>query len=186
MKSLESIQLKQFKLNIPETWKMLKDYGLSDYITKDTMAELMRLVNKELMHSADFKNLDYEGFVKFMFQLSMYAYSAEPIDLSNLPYVEQLKMLLKQIYNHARDHSEHKLMFDDGNSDLIPEEERSKARELTEQINRDPTMNLPPGFKKVMENNVNFHYDPPFRLQAPQKYKLCYDLVNDLLKEALE
>lgn len=183
LKSLDAIHLKQFKLNIAETWKLLKDYGLSEYVTKDEMIEVMRLVNKELMHSQDFKNLDYEGFVKFMFQISVLSFP----EMAHLPYVEQLRALIRQLYTSARDHhGEHKLMFEDAGGDVLHEEERGKARELTEQINQDPTMALPPGFKKVMENNVSFHYEPPVRLKVPNKYKVCYDLVNDLLQEIFE
>lgn len=186
MKSFDAIQMKQWKLNHAETWKLIKDNGLSSFVSKEEMIELVRLVNKELMHSKDYKAMEYEGFVKFLFQLAVLAFSRPPIDMMHLPYVEQLNMLCKYLYNAAKDRGEHRHMFEDVTVDALTEDERDKLRELNDKINDEPMMALPSGFKKVMENNVKFTYEASYRMPVPQKYKLCYDIVNSILQDAFE
>lgn len=185
VKSVDATELKQYKINIVETWKMLKDNGFKEYVSKDEMIELMRLVNKEIMHSQDFKTLDYEGFVKFLFQLSVFMYSRPPVDLSHMPYAEQLRELIAQLKTTAKDRGEYKMMFEDTNVDGLSEDDKMRLKEFNERINSEPNLTLPAGFKKVMDNNVNLVPEPSNKLNVPEKYTICYDIVNEMLKSAL-
>ena len=95
-------------------------------------------------------------------------------------------MFLKYLYTAARERGDHRHMFEDVATNGMPEDEKLRLARLNDAINDDPVMKLPKGFKKVMENNVSFSYDIAFRLPVSERFKICYNIINDILRDTFE
>ena len=54
-------------MTIAEVYKFVRENGLGDFVNKEEVTDLVRLVNKELMRSDETKTLEYDAFVKYIF-----------------------------------------------------------------------------------------------------------------------
>ena len=49
-----------------------------------------------------------------------------------------------------------------------------------------PDHNLPEGFRKVIEKEIDYEYQLPVELGIPEKFKVCYELMDEIVSNILD
>jgi len=106
-------------------------------------------------------------------------FSKPPLDTVNYNYVDCLEKFFQLIYISAKERGEHRLLMEDNNQ--MPETEESIRLNL--EIQDNPNMKLPEGYKKVMETNVDYVHVLPKRV-IPDSYRMAHELVDELIFDA--
>ena len=65
-------------INLAELSKMMRDYGVGQQMmSKNALSDLLRAINQHYSKRPDLGDLDYNGFVQYVFQASNYLYKNE-------------------------------------------------------------------------------------------------------------
>ena len=180
-KSFDKLRVQYNTINQVAVLRMIKDNGLHPFISKEEAAQLFKLVNTKLLNSEDFAPYNFEGFVKFITQLGIYIYAKPPLDQAHPNYVDCLKKLMFVIYLAAQGRGEHKQMADDvpHGSDV----DKMELEALNRQIQDNPNMMLPPGYRRAIENHVHHEFSMPRGLQIKPSFKVAYEILDEILNE---
>ena len=60
-----------------------------------------------------------------------------------------------------------------------------ELRKLNEDLQINPNIAIPDGFKKVIEPTVELQYELPYKMPIPKKFKIAYEIVNEIISKAL-
>ena len=181
-KSFDKLRVQYNTINQVAILRIVKENGLQNMVSKEELTQLLKMVNTKLLHNEDFQPLNFEGFIKFIVQLGIFAYTRPPQDQTHPLYMDCVKKLMFVIYLAAQSRGEHKQMLDEGNTGEV---DRYELDALNRQVQEDPNMAIPSGFRRVIEDKVDFEYKLPKSLKAqmPQGYSVAYSIVSDLIQK---
>ena len=91
--------------------KLLKDHSmLPQYISKEDIQQLFRLINVKEGHKDETNSLDYNGYLYLIPQVAFLSFSRPPKDLSFMPLVESLLAMIS-IFRASTKAKGHSLML---------------------------------------------------------------------------
>ena len=73
---------------------------------------MVRLINTQILRRSSIDTLTFDGFIEFLFQISIYVYSRPPKDLQHLPPVESFKALMHHFQKVAAAKGENTTLFE--------------------------------------------------------------------------
>lgn len=151
---------------------------MGSFITKDEIVALMRQVNGKILRKGEMDALNFEGFVKYINQLAIYIFTKAPMSQVNYNYVDCLEKFFSMVFITAKEKGEHRLMLDD--KDAYPNTE--ELAKLNIDIQDNPNMRLPEGYKKILESTMDYVYRVPGNGIDPN-YKMAYEILDDMIME---
>ena len=151
---------KHHLINVAEITKMLKDHNsLPQHITKEALANLVRLVNTKIVKRSDLTALDFAGFQHLVLQLAYYMYTRPPKDLSHLPIVETVKQMIVDWREATRNRGQSTILYED--PDATGAGDMELCLELNKKLNEDPGYPIPEGYSKGVEKIPIYDYKIP-------------------------
>jgi hypothetical protein len=184
-KDFDDMGNKSTMINQAEVTKILKEHNtFPNYINKDEVASLIRLVNMQT-GSDEITMLNYSQFLQLIPQIAFLAFSRPPLDKSHLPAVESLQALLDQWEDATRSRGKSTTLFEDPDQSSFADKELIEA--LDKQLKKDPSYPIPEGFKKVTEKIPVYNYRLPDVAKAvmTETQCVCTELMDDLLHDTL-
>lgn len=137
LKNFDDMGQKLLSINVAEITKMLKDHdSIPKLITKETLAQIVRLVNTKITKQSTLTALDFNGFQHLMLQLPFYMYSKPPKDLSNMPLVERVKQMLEDWKEATRSRGQNTILYED--PDATGAGDMELCLELNKRLQEDP------------------------------------------------
>ena len=94
-----------------------------------------------------------------MLQLSVVCFTRPPLDLSGMPPLAQLKALLDHLAKVAKQKKFSTFLYEDPEASALGDQEI--LRELNRQVEMNPDCELPEGYKKVTEKDIEYEYTFP-------------------------
>jgi len=181
--SFSKIADKTSTMNLNELWKLLSDHDCTKWATKEELHALVRLVNTELLNRHEIKNLNFQGFKEWFVQYAVFIFSRPPKDLSHMPVFVSIENLLQLFREATLKRGKSVVLFDDPYSTEVGDKDLHAF--LNDALKKDPEYPLPEAYKKVVEKDVKFSYSLPQQLQVPEKFLVCYQVLDDIIKQAL-
>jgi hypothetical protein len=88
-KNFEQLRDKLHSINFAELIKFLKDHKFDKrYMNKEELGTLIRLINFKKFNKGELTDMNYNGFLEWIVQASLFMFTKPPEDLSHLPPVE--------------------------------------------------------------------------------------------------
>ena len=179
--SFDKLKLQYNTVNSATICKFIKDFEFSAVITKEEVVHIYRLVNSKILSHEELQPLNFDGFVKFITQLAIYIYTKTPFDQEIFSYADCLKKFMDVISTFAKQRGSPKNSLDD-EGHVPGGVSKAELFKLNEEIKANPNMTLPAGSKKVLENTVQYDYHLSHSLPIPKKYKIVYELLDEILE----
>ena len=150
---------------------MLKDHDVNKHMfSKEDLAQLVRLVNFNIIKRHDLTAIDYTGFQTFLMQLAYVMYQRLPVikrkyaskgpsmveknnmlpdvDVAELPPVESIKALKAQFEKATKARGNTTILYEDPDSTSIGDPVLLKA--LNKKLQENPEYPVPEGFAKAV------------------------------------
>lgn len=176
-------------LSEAELLKMLKEQGISSaYLSKDAHLAVFRTYCLKT-DRADNTKVDYEGFVDLIVQEALYIFSKPPKDLGNYPPFVAVNALFELF--HA--HSTAAVLGPDKAIPLKYYEEPDPGvgdREIVRKLNlllaKDPSVQLPEGYRKVTDKELEVQWTLPEALVLPEGTRTVLGVLDEVVLAALQ
>jgi hypothetical protein len=180
IRNFDQLGDKHNTINLAEILKMLKDHDFDkNYMTKEELAAIIRLVNFKKIFKSDLTALNYPGFLEFIIQASIFMFTKPPEDLSHFPPVECLKAFFRKLEKGTKAHGGSTILFDDPDATSIGDATLLKA--LNKKVKEDPNYPVPEDYKKVKEREINYDYRIPDYIPMQNKKKMCLEILDSLI-----
>ena len=156
-----------------EMMKLLKDQGVAPrYVTKEVVSGLYRKR----------QGLDVEAYQEMMVQVAVYVFSKAPKDLSAYPPAVSVKAFFELLRSASADKGLPLRLFDEPDPGAG---DRDLCRKLNQALQKDPNTELPEGYRKVVDYDLQVSYTIPRTVRVPRSYKVALGVLDDILSEQL-
>ena len=205
-RNFNELKEKTDTINIAELAKMLKDHDVNKHMfSKEDLAQLVRLVNFNIIKRHDLTAIDYNGFQTFIMQFAYVMYQRLPvlkhkyalkgpsmveknhmipdIDVAELPPVESIKALKTHFEKATKARGHTTILYDDPDSTSIGDPKLLKA--LNKKLEENPEYPVPEGFSKVVEKDLVYRYEVPEFLPMPENQRFCVEFLDELVHEII-
>jgi hypothetical protein len=126
-------------------WKLLKEHGVTKYITQEQMISIVRAINvKILKDRKELQEFDYDGFLIWLLNVAVFIYSKPPKILSHMPVHYALEELLKVFKEADKAQGLSTILYDDPETTIMAESDVLK--ELNQRLRNNPDYVLPEVF----------------------------------------
>jgi hypothetical protein len=95
--------------------------------------------------------VDYTRYLGLLVEVAVFIWTKSPRDLSNLPLGFCVLAMIYHFRNFLYDIGRETLMFDEPDPGVG---DRDVVRELNEALATDPDIEMPEGYKKVVEREI--------------------------------
>ena len=181
--SFDALKNKHEQMSLTEFRKMLNEHQIStSMINRDELTMLFRLIN--LKHKKPtLTTVTYEEFLEAIIQTAILVFSKPKKGVSQLPFVETVKELMKTFKEADVVNGENILLYTDPNAAALLAADKELIKELNKRIEKSPDEPLPEGYKKVVEKEMDFIYDiqSPIILKKHDKLNVCCEILDDIL-----
>ena len=153
-----------------------------DLMNKDEAATILRLVNSYISgDKREGKAITQKHFPHLFLQVAMFAFSRDPINLSQRPPLESLKALLKMFEKSALKRGESIKLFENPDHTILADNDMIK--ELNKILKKNPKHPMPEGFKKVKVKEYKSVYKVPDYIPIEEPKKIALELIDELLSK---
>lgn len=188
--TFEDLHKLNANMTVSEAMKMLKDFNVSTLQAsqKDVMA-MFRAINKDILKKKDAKKnlqnalmtaIDFEGFVEFLMQIAVHLYSFD----SAMTPVEYLGKLFETFTKSSSNIGK---LFLPGNAEEGQLHSGVVDNKLLAELNRrlsyDPSYQLPEGFSKVIEREIENKYSIPTYFPIKHSKRVVVEVLDGFLNE---
>jgi len=100
-------------ISTAELWKMLTDYHMTQYLTKEELQMLIRAVNLDILGKVESRDLNMTGFGHLLVQFAIFAFSRNPKNMAHLPVYNLIEELFRCLRAGAAKLGVTTIMYDD-------------------------------------------------------------------------
>lgn len=167
-----------------EMYRLVKEQGV--VLAKDAYLSLFRTYCLKTKR-ADITKVDYEGYLGLVIQVALYLFSRPPEDLSVYPAyvaVNALFALFRSASLAASTDKEKKDLAiplkyydepDPGSGD------REIVRKLNQLLAKDPTAQLPDGYRRATDKELEVKWALPDSVVIPASTKIALSVLDDIM-----
>lgn len=178
--------LAQRKSLLPESGfiKLFTDYSLAPkLISKEEIRAGIKLYCSQVLHQPETKELDYPGFLYCFCQFACCIFSKDPYDYSYLHPFVSVRSLIDALRVQAKSLGQSTELYDDpdpgaGDKDVV--------KQLSEQVGKNPGMQLPPGYVKVQDTDCRLVYCVPGAAGLPLAKAAALEVLDMVLFRTFE
>ena len=182
IRNFDQLNAKHNTINLAELIKLLHDHDLGkEYLTKEELSAIIRLVNFKKIHKSDLTALTYAGFLEWIVQTAIYMFTKPPEDLSHFPPVEALYNFLRKLEKAQKAKGGSTILFEDPDATGIGDTTLLKA--LNKKIKEDPNYPIPEDYKKVKEKQIQYDYRIPDYIPIDDTKKFAMEFLDNLIFE---
>ena len=157
----------------PELFKLLKDQAVAPrFVSKDVLSGLFRKR----------PGLDFDAYQELLVQVSVFAFSKPPKDLSIYPPAVSVKAFFDLLRSASADKGLPLRLFDEADPGAG---DRDLCRKLNQALQSNPNADLPEGYRKVTDYDLQVNYAIPRTVRLPKSYRVALSLLDDILSEQL-
>lgn len=182
-RTFEMIEKRANHISLAELNKMLSDYGLTQLVDKSETAQILKLVNNKIYDNKDLRNTDYDGFLKVIINIAALIYSRPPIFKPHYSYALMVQGFFEMLDLARKRKGDTQPNFASKNETAKYVQNKDLIDLMNKKLEKDPNYNIPPNYKKIYEREVSLDYTLPKSLAVPDKYKVCFELINNLIDE---
>ena len=151
-------------------------------MTKEELRDIFKAFCSKIAHQTELNWVNFEGFQGVFCQIAYFVYSREPQDLTHLPGVASVKALIETFRRETKAQGQSVEVYDDpdpgtGDKDVV--------KELTKMLAKDPEMQLPVGYKRVLDHDVSVVYEIPAILSLPDTLQVAMESLDHILNVSL-
>ena len=163
-----------------EMYKMLKDQGVTQaMLPKEVHTGIFKTYCLRTGREENAK-VDYEGYLGLIIQVAMYVFSRPPKDMSVYPPAVSVKALFDLFRTASSENGVSIKFYDEpdpgaGDRDIV--------RKLNQMLLKDPTAQLPDGYRKVVDKELEVRYAIPDTVLLSDSAKVSLCVMDDLLAD---
>ena len=141
------------------------------------------MVNTKIFDIQDLKSTDYDGFLKLLVNIAALIHSRPPIFKPHFSYALMLDSLFGMIEMNRKRRGEDNPNFSDERETVKYVQNKDLIELMNKKLEEDPNFNIPANFKKVYTREVDLKYELPSSFKIPHKFKICYEILHDMIDE---
>ena len=176
-------ETKKTHIREAEMFKMLKDNGVTNsFILKEQFSSLLKsycVKNRTVESTA----VDFTQFLELIVQVALFVFSRPTRDLSHLPPSVSVLSFFDLIQSHWKALEKPLTLFD---PPYLLHGDREAVLQLNRQLARNPAMDLPEGFKRTTNKEIELRFDLAEETGVKESYRVALATINDVLWEAVE
>jgi hypothetical protein len=179
--TFESAAEKNSTLSESEFYKLLKEQGLpSSMISlEDSTALLKSFCLKQKKPQII---INFQEFQEMIIQVAIFIYSKYPKDFSHLPPAISVKSLFDFLRSANSERGISTKFYDEPDPGVG---DREIVRKLNILLEKDPSTQLPEGYKKVLENEIEIFYEVPSVLNLNESYNYAAWALDSILSKSI-
>ncbi|CAG9325131.1 unnamed protein product [Blepharisma stoltei] len=158
--------------------KLLREQGITNsMISTEDIKRLYAMI----IH-ANGTVMDFDNFMQFMYQLSLIIYSKFPNTLSQFPAAICMNALYEHMKNSSAGVAVPKYLYEEPDPGAG---DREVVAMLNDLLLKDPSTEIPEGYKKVKDKELKILYEVPSELGLPESQKICAEIVDSIIFDYL-
>jgi hypothetical protein len=175
--SFEALAEKRSLVFENEFIKLLKEQGVSNSMM--TLEEFAALLRAYCVKNNSTKTaVDWQGFLDMIVQVAIFIYSKPPRDLTHLPPAVSVKTLF-DLFRSSSAESGISLKFYDEPDPGVGD--RDVVKKLNKLLEKDPLTQMPEGYKRVVDKELDIRYDIPKELAIQESQQIGIKIMDELL-----
>ena len=163
-----------------DIWAFLKDKKLESQISMEELGNLVRQIN--LVHfnvRGDSNNLTFKGYKIFILEASTRFFP----ETTPMPPAFSLKKLLAYLENVDSYDEKISKIFE--NPEYAGVDDYDLIKYLNKEVNKNPKFPIPDSFMLSKQKVIDYEFKLRDDFKIKSSYKLCYELLNDLVSSSL-
>lgn len=157
--------------------KLLKEQGVSNSMM--TLEEFSAILRAYCVKTNSKKSaVDWQGFLDMIVQVALFIYSKPPRDLTHLPPAVSVQTLF-DLFRSSSAESGISLKFYDEPDPGVGD--RDVVKKLNKLLERDPLTQMPEGYKRVVDKELDIRYDVPKELGIKESQQIGIKIMDELL-----
>lgn len=178
--TFDSTAQKNSALSESEFYKLLKDQGVTNsMISSDELTSLLKSFCFK-QQSRQIK-LNFSEFQEMLIQTAVFLYSRPPKDFSHFPPAISLKILFEHFRTASVEKGILTKFYDEPDPGVGDKEVVKKLNLLLE---KDPSMLLPEGFRKIIEKEIEIVYKVP-EIGLTENMSVVLNVLDEILAKCL-
>ena len=171
------------KINEAEFIKLMREHGvIPKLLSKEDLKTVMKSYCHKVLKQTELTTVDYEGFKGVFCQLAWFVYSKPPNDFSHMPAVVSVKQLIMYMRDNLKQRKLSTEIFDEpdpgvGDKDVV--------KKLNKLLASDPETQLPEGYKRVTDKDIEVAFKIPEFLEVKESFKTSFELLDEVFNSAL-
>lgn len=177
--TFETFAEKNSVISDSEIYKMLKEQGVTNsMISLEEFSAIMKSFCHKSKKSAIRAN--YSEFQELLIQTALFIYSKPSCDLTHLHPVIAVKSLFDYFKKNGTSKGIQAKFYDEPDPGVG---DREVVKRLNVILEKDPEAELPEGYKKVVENEVDIQFTVPDLLGFSESQKIGIGILDSLLEK---
>lgn len=179
--TFESAAEKNSTLSESEFYKLLKEQGLPSSMisAEDSTALVKSFCHKQKKSQI---KIDFQEFQEMIIQVAVFIYSKYPKDFSHLPPAISVKSLFDFLRSANSERGISTKFYDEPDPGVG---DREIVRKLNILLEKDPSTQVPEGYKKVLENEIDIVYEVPSVLNLGDSYNFAVWALDSILSKSV-
>ena len=176
LSTFDVIQDTKSNLSESDFCRLIRENGLNQYmISTDEVKQVFRFLAVKVRSPV----IHYEDFLDLLYLTSGLTYSRSPIDLSKYPPAFCLEALF-ECFKSAEDQTIPRYLFEEPDPGCG---DRDIARLLNQQLDRNPEINLPEGYRRVKEPLLCVEFNAELENNLALKHSV--EILDEILFNCL-